>query len=341
LADLESVISASIASAGDSGGDSGDAGDSGGDAVETAVDDTAVEGADPEVVEGAEPETPAEPAAESEPVAEGEVAPVIEPKKKGSLPLHRHEAILAKARKDHQVEIDAVKAENASLAWAKDPEAKATFDAFALADQNPDAFARGVLSVPALAVAFQKAVSGMAAPAAPVAAAAKAPAGSRPGPDLPDGGYSEDGLQALLDWNAAKVVEQVEQKYEERFGPIEKDFNATTKWNKAIETQRGVLNNARETWPGFKDHEPAIFAHMKKPGNERMKLEQAHREVVFPALQASRDAMRAEIIKELNGKPAAATPRPAVRTATPAAGGKKDLTDVIKNSLANAAAAAA
>lgn len=345
MADLEGVINASIESAGIS--ESADATPATSETVDTETPDTTSDETP------AEPETPAADAAA--PVEGEEPAPAetpaegtVEPKKKGSLPYHRHEAILKKQRADADAAIAAVRQEYAPLEWARHPDAKATFDAMAIANTDPEAFARGVVSVPELASAFRKVLGAAEAPPAAKPGAAAAPAGSeRPQPDVPlEGGgytYSVEGLEKLLEWQRNQVLEQVDKRYEERFGPIEKDFVATTKWNQALDRTRATLQNARDNWPGFKEHEKAIGDFLRAPGNEKKNLEDAYRAVAVKAIwdqkRADRDAVRAEVLKELNGKPAAAsaTPRPAVRTAP--VGDPRNLEDVINRSLAAAGVA--
>ncbi len=84
----------------------------------------------------------------------------------------------------------------------------------------------------------------------------------------------------------------------------------------AVSRQRGVLEDARSNWPGFKDHESLIRAEMFKPGNDRMTLDQAYRKVVVPTLAVNKDTLRAQIRAEVLADINKARPV-ATRTATP------------------------
>jgi hypothetical protein len=244
---------------------------------------------------------------------------VAKPVRRGPIPLDRHEAILAKARKDHDDAVAAVNAQLAELAWAREPNVRESLEAFRIAEERPEVFAKVLLGDERIGAIIRQLV-GAEAPAQPAAAPAAAPKASgdgRPAPDKlnADGtlGYTEEGIEKLLEWNrsqaAAEAEERISKKFEERFGPMEQRFRSEQKLNEARTRQRGVLETARKNWPHFAKHEDAMKQYLAQ--NPSAQLDDAYRAVVIPALQADRDTMRAELLAELNKRPeAAAVPRP-------------------------------
>jgi hypothetical protein len=131
-------------------------------------------------------------------------------------------------------------------------------------------------------------------------APAQAPQNGMPQPDvrLPDGSgtYSTAGLQQLLNWQA----QQVEAKVSQRYAPIEQQFAAHQRITQELPKVKALVAEAR-TWPMFAENEPAILKELQgAPGTS---LDVAYRKVVFPKVQAGRDAMRAEILAEINQQP--------------------------------------
>jgi uncharacterized protein YecT (DUF1311 family) len=185
---------------------------------------------------------------------------------------------------------------------------------------------------------------------ADTAAAGSAPQGGsaassgRPKPDklFEDGsvGYSAEALEQLLEWERAQLTKSLEAQFDQRLNerfkdvtPLLEQHRAETAFNHAKERMRPILENARKTWPKFADHEADIKAWLMAPGNERATLDDAYRAVVIPKLQGDRDAMRQEILAELNKRPAAAAP--AARPAKPVESrqGPRDLDEVVMDSL--------
>jgi len=172
-----------------------------------------------------------------------------------------------------------------------------------------------------------------------------------PGPDaqFSDGsrGYSPEGLQALMEWQAqrvtAQVTEQVEQKYAARFGPIEQEWKQTRAEaefeKKHVPIVRSQIATARETWgKPFTDHEAEIVKVMAEndgqQGRPYLSFDAAIAKVLVPKQRASRDKVRREILDEINGRPAAAAhtggPAPQGNGAT----GARSTEDVIRAAIA-------
>lgn len=234
-------------------------------------------------------------------------------KPKGPIPFDRHEAVLANTRKEYEEKL-------ARLAWAEQVQGDPTqiaeeLRAMRIAATDPDAFVSFLKSKPAYARYFQ--------PAAPEQKSA-AQEDLMPKPDklYDDGstGYSAERLQQLLDWKDR----QNERKMAERFGPIEQEYRGREVYNQALARTAPILENARNTWDGFKDHEPEIrnvIASALERG-EIVSLDAAYRQVVVPKLKAQESDLRArirqELIEESNRKSAAVTEVPGGPVAKPA-----------------------
>jgi hypothetical protein len=156
-------------------------------------------------------------------------------------------------------------------------------------------------------------------------AAAVVPQTAMPDPDitLQDGSrtYSIDGLKKLLEWNTANVEARLMPKLDERLKPWQEREQAA----KAREEGEKVTNAVREktrnliaeaqNWPGFKEHEADILKALQADTEQAraagkrptLSLDAAYRQAVLPKLQADRNKMREELLKEINGA-AAKTP---------------------------------
>lgn len=140
-----------------------------------------------------------------------------------------------------------------------------------------------------------------------------------PAPDqqLQDGTmvYSMDGLKALLKWNGdqseSRAVERVTKQMEDRYKPMETEWQAHQRMQAVIPQVQSQIAEAR-TWPLFNDHETEIVKALQT--NDKLSLEGAYRQVVYPKLVADRTRMREEILKEVSKAPRA--------TSAPAAGSK-------------------
>lgn len=151
------------------------------------------------------------------------------------------------------------------------------------------------------------------AAAAATTVAATTAVGDKPAPDakFPDGsiGYSPDQHEKLMAWHEAKAEERavtrVTKDLETRFGPMEKQFKAQQVHNQNRPIVQAQMDAAKKVWGRlFVEGQTEIAAAMKAtPG---LSLDAACAQVLVPKTAAQRDAMRAEIIKEIKARPAAA-----------------------------------
>jgi len=111
-----------------------------------------------------------------------------------------------------------------------------------------------------------------------------------------------------------------------------------TEWEKHQKVQafipqvRAQIAEA-QTWPLFAEHEAEIVKALQ--GNDKLTLEGAYRQVVYPKLVADRTKMREEILKEVQKAPrSTAAPGSASRSsAQQAPTGPRSLEDVISDSI--------
>lgn len=125
-----------------------------------------------------------------------------------------------------------------------------------------------------------------------------------PNVTLADGSLTYDtvGLQKLMDWQAGQVKSKLEKEFTDRFGPMERDY----KTQKLIDEQRPAVEaklNAAEKWPLFTESRNEILAALQDPKDPASTLEAAYQRIVVPKLQANRDTMRADILKEIAAQP--------------------------------------
>jgi hypothetical protein len=178
------------------------------------------------------------------------------------------------------------------------------------------------------------------APQAPISEA-------MPEPDqkLSDGStvYSMDGLKALLAWQARQIEEKVTRQVQERYAPLETDYQTYQRTQAIIPQVQKQIADAR-TWHLFNENEDEIVKTLQAYPNAT--LEQAYQHVVVPKLksaaetattlgQTERDKMRAELLKELKTAPRAtsASVSPARPAATPVSAGPRNLEDVIADAV--------
>lgn len=139
-----------------------------------------------------------------------------------------------------------------------------------------------------------------------------------PGPDakFPDGseGYSPEGLEKLREWDRAQAVKaavaETEKIYTKRFGPIEQQWKTQQVLNEKLPVVRGQIAEARATWGDlFTKNENEITQYLRE--HPAVAFGQAVAAVLVPKAQSQRDAMRAEILKEINARPKAVSRVPA------------------------------
>lgn len=176
-------------------------------------------------------------------------------------------------------------------------------------------------------------------PAEPVTPEVKLdPRAGMPQPDqeLSDGSkvYSLDGLNALMEWQAAqveaRVTKQIEDSVTKRYGPLAEDYEQYQRVQQVIPKVQQEIAEAR-TWALFNESEDEIVKLLQ--ANPKLSLEGAYNKVVIPKMQTSRDKMRTEILNEVKKAPkSTAAPTSPTKAATPPAG-PRTLEQVIQDSI--------
>lgn len=332
MPELESVISGAIESAGL------EIGDGAGDSNDVVQDDAPV---DESPVGDADGDAPAVDAAadgdEGKPAGEtpveGAVVEGQQGRKAGPIPFDKHKTILENARTQHEAEIAPLREQVSRLSSELE-----TFQeertAYGLADSNPDLFVKVMLEDPKIGALIRQTL-GTAAPAAQEKVEPKADVLNDDGTV----GYSPEAMQRIIEQQAVTLQEKFNAMLQEKFGlvePLVQEHQAGKAFEAARVKMSSVVEDARNTWPGFKDNESEIKAFLGAKGNERVTLEQAYRKVVMPKFQSTEDQIRAKVLKELEGREAAVQ---SVRTPTPRAprpeGGKRSTEDIIRQSIAD------
>lgn len=172
--------------------------------------------------------------------------------------------------------------------------------------------------------------------------------GPRPEPDLElgDGSrtFSVEGLQKLMDWQAAKAEQRLREQYDARLQPFEKERAEAKKSAEIRQAAVGNINNVMKyavTWDGFKENEAAILEAIQKDTRPMLPWQavlSAYMEVVIPKYKADRAKMRTEILEELRKAPTSTGIKPgsAVRVAQKPAQSDApvDTEDVIRQAIA-------
>jgi hypothetical protein len=191
--------------------------------------------------------------------------------------------------------------------------------------------------------AYKRFLEPVAAPAAAVPAAV-VPAATDPAPQpdaqFPDGskGYTPEGLQKLLDWQARNIENNVTAKvtanYDKRFGPIERERAAAQHLQEKIPVVRAQIQAAKQTWGGLWTPEAEAEIVKVMAANPRVSFEACAAHVLVPKSQVQRTSMRAEILKEINARPKAAAKAPAAASAAAVEPvGPRTMEQVIADSL--------
>jgi len=252
-------------------------------------------------------------------------------KRRGFIPLDRHESTLQTARTQHEQEIKQLREQTDQQL----NEARQQLQLLKIAEDDPDRF------LAALAQADPRYAQRLAArsgnghgaipPTGPSTPPGGGPPSAMPGPDaqLPDGsvGYSPEGLKSLLDWHAAQVTQQMESRYK----PVLDEHEMRAAVTAAEGRVRSKVTAALE-WPGFAEAQADIAKALR--ADRTLDLHGAYMRVVVPKLQANRDAMRQELLAEIQGKPlkvSTTTPH----GAPPAVAHDGDLQSVIRAAIAN------
>lgn len=185
---------------------------------------------------------------------------------------------------------------------------------------------------------------------APTPPVAPPVADQMPEPDqlLSDGStvYSMDGLKAVLAWQAKQIEDKVTKQVQERYAPLETDYQTYQRTQAIIPQIQKQIADAR-TWHLFNENEDEIVKALQDYPNAT--LEQAYQHVVVPKLksaaevavvdrQTERDKMRAELLKELKQAPKAtsAVSAPTKATTPVASNTPRNMEDIIAEAVRNA-----
>jgi hypothetical protein len=242
--------------------------------------------------------------------------------KNGRISVSRHQTILERQRRVANEKVAAAEKQFAEVKHLATPETKERLQAVILAEHNPKVFFGDVLLQDPRyrALVDQHVESEIGKRGLKAAPAVDEGPKEAPAPDtlLPDGtlGYTAETLQKVIQFH----LSEASKKHRDEIDALRKDITPFTEERKgrenfeqAVARQRTVLANARARWNGFSDHEKDIAAEMRKPGNERMTLEQAYDAVVPAKLQAAADKqkvdraaleeeIRQKVIKSMNDK---------------------------------------
>src|SRR3990167_3063698 len=152
---------------------------------------------------------------------------------------------------------------------------------------------------------FDKIDAALAGQTQPVATESNVPVtDDMPVPDqqLSDGTmvYSMDGLKALNAWNRTQARKETLAEVDKQFGPMAKEWknhrDSQERMNAIIPQVQQQIQDAR-TWPLFNEHETEIVKALQD--NQKLSLEGAYRQIVYPKLVADRGKMREEILREV------------------------------------------
>jgi hypothetical protein len=202
---------------------------------------------------------------------------------------------------------------------------------------EPVRFLQTLAQMPQYAAIFER----LQAQAQPEAPAASVP-DDMPQPDqeLSDGSfvYSMEGVKALNAWNRAQAKKETMTEVESRIKAIEARYSGMEKDYNQHQTVQAILPKVEQqiadarTWPLFNESEAEIVKVLAD--NPKVNLERAYQQVVFPKLQANRDKMRADILREVKQAPrATSAPSSATRSNPVAPTGNRSLEDIIADSI--------
>lgn len=280
---------------------------------------------------------------------------------RGRISVSRHQAVLTRARRQAERQLEEAKAASAAY---EAPDFKERLAAIQLAETNADAFVNQVLmnnpNYRAVFDAMFETRLKTHRPAQEDTKPAPVEVVEKPKPDYlyADGtvGYTAEGQEKLLAWQAAELRKEHAAELKalrDELRPITEQHANAQQLNKSMQAKEVEVRNARSRWAGFKEYEKDILAELSKPGNERMGLEEAYDNVV-PAKIAAKTAqdsvtqeqlkatLRAELIKEMNEKSAVRTGvTPGNLPAPTNSDAPRDTEDVIRESMRRAGLTAA
>lgn len=166
-------------------------------------------------------------------------------------------------------------------------------------------------------------------------------------------GYSPEGLQKLMAYHEDRgrqtAIEAVRAEYEQRFGPMEKDWKlslearaADQHVQQAIPIVRDQIANAKKMWgPLFKskftgdpEDDPEILKAMTD--HPTWSFDACVTSVLAPRQQADRETMRKELMAEIQKAPAAARSMPGGAGGGGGTGAPRSTADIVAEAVAAA-----
>ncbi len=259
------------------------------------------------------------------------------------IPHSRVTKMIAKAEKELR---ESLGGEHAKVLTDRDAKIKdyetrlAEVDAFErIMTTDPDKFLQMLSQLPAYSQFFGW-VSQMAQGGAQQAAGATNapdPYGDMPLPtrEMPDGSkvYDDEGVRQLLDWNSQRTLQQAQQQFDQKLGPMMQDWESRQYMAKVVPQVEKKLAEAR-TWFGFKENEAEITKVFN--ANPQMSIEQAYMHVIQPRLAESdsqkkqRWMQEAQKARPRTGAPTVSSKPNVTPTGTPMIGGKVDTASIIQ-----------
>jgi len=232
--------------------------------------------------------------------------------KHGRMSMARHQAVLALRRREYEAAMARAAERLEAAKQYEAPEFRDRLRAFEIAEKNPDQFLQILYAIPDYRTRLEAMVEQALLAQGVKAAVAEPEEETEPQPDtLLEGGgmgYSTERANQLWEYRLRQARQEYDQKLaalEEGLAPIKQERQTREIIEQAYTRQGGILADARKTWPLFSQYEGKIRAELSKPGNERMQLEQAYRQVVVTNERADRARIEAEararIQQELNG----------------------------------------
>lgn len=373
MADLEGVISASLVDAGisesvDTGdNDGGDIGaDNGSDVADTPA--AGAEGTADTVT------PPAGTAAAAETVTAAEqdeldkelealgIPAFDQTKRENRLPYRRMKKIFGNAQEKWKTTHKAELAERDTKLTAAEQRLQHMDSVDALIASDPDRYVAMLAAMhPDKYSRFVGRTPEAAKPAVDTAAADPKP---EPDGQYADGtpGYTPAGMEKLLDWRDRQTAAKLKADYEERLKPLEEQRKTLEEQQKTQAQQRAAeehraaqvpkikaqVAHASKTWGKLFDDDYAkanagdseilkvMQANDGKEGRPFLSFDAAVAQVLTPKLYADRNTMREELLKEINGRPAAADRTPGSPSVVPDSPvGERNMEDVIRQSIAH------
>jgi hypothetical protein len=205
---------------------------------------------------------------------------------------------------------------------------------------QPERFLRMLAKVPAYKDFFEfveralQSEHGQSTAATPATQTAAASDGMpEPDEELSDGSkiYSIEGIKKLLAWNAAQTEARVTKQIEERYKPIESEWQYNQRIQSVMPVIRKQIEEAK-TWPLFSEHEEEITKVLAE--DQSISLEGAYRKVVFPKLTTDRNKMRDELLNEIKSAPKATAVTGTTKPAPSVATGPRNIEDIIAEQVA-------